>query len=151
MKENNKNLAGENGEITNEQIVQLEKQLKEEKDLVSKIQSSKEDLEKKIKELEEKYKDIESKYIEGQSNTTSTVPTPPAIPGAIPPPPPPHPAPPGVPGAIPTPLVYHHRLVFLYHQVYHHLLAYLHPQVYHHLLEYHFLLVYRVYLVLLCL
>ena len=78
LKENNKNLAGENGEITNEQIVQLEKQLKEEKDLVSKIQSSKEDLEKKIKELEEKYKDIEPKYIEGQSNTTSTVPTPPA-------------------------------------------------------------------------
>ena len=55
------------------------------------------------------------------------------------------------------PLVYNHRLgyrhhlVFLYHQVYHHRLAFLHPQVCHHLLEYHFLLVCRVYLVLLCL
>ena len=94
LKQTNKNLKGENGEITNEQIAELEKKLKTENEANSKMQTTKEELEKKIQELEQK---MPSKDKESSSETPS---------GPVPPPPPPPPPPPGipgVPGAVPPP------------------------------------------------
>ena len=94
LKQTNKNLKGENGEITNDQIAELENKLKIENEANSKMQTTKEELEKKIQELEQK---IPSKGGESSSETPS---------GPVPPPPPPPPPPPGipgVPGAVPPP------------------------------------------------
>ena len=54
LKQINKNLGGQNGEVSNDEIADLEKQLKLEKETASKMQELKEDFEKKIKELESK-------------------------------------------------------------------------------------------------
>ena len=94
LKQTNKNLKGENGEITNDQIAELEKKLKTENEVNLKMQATKEELEKKIKEIEQK---LPSKEKESSSETSS---------GPVPPPPPPPPPPPGipgVPGAVPPP------------------------------------------------
>ena len=94
LKQTNKNLKGENGEITNDQIAELEKKLKTENEVNLKMQATKEEFEKKIKEIEQK---LPSKEKESSSETSS---------GPVPPPPPPPPPPPGipgVPGAVPPP------------------------------------------------
>ena len=95
LKEIKKTLKGENGEVTNDQIAELEKQLKNEKESASQLQNTKEDLEKKIQ-------DLEQKIASGSASSGSVA----ATSGPVPPPPPPPPPPPGVPGvpgAVPPP------------------------------------------------
>jgi len=95
LKEIKKTLKGENGEVTNDQIAELEKQLKNEKESTSQLQNTKEDLEKKIQ-------DLEQKIASGSASSGSVA----ATSGPVPPPPPPPPPPPGVPGvpgAVPPP------------------------------------------------
>ena len=109
LKQKNKDLGGEGGNIKNDQITELEKKLKEEEDSHSSIAKIKEDLENKIRELEKKFSQG-GKEVSATSSTTTPSPPPPpppppgvpgvpTAPGAIPPPPPP----PGVPGGPPPP------------------------------------------------
>ena len=108
LKQKNKDLGGEGGNIKNDQITELEKKLKEEEDSHSSIAKIKEDLENKIRELEKKFSQG-GKEVSSTPSSTATPPPPPppppgvpgvpTPPGAIPPPPPP----PGIPGGPPPP------------------------------------------------
>jgi hypothetical protein len=96
-----KDLGGDGGEIKNDKIKELEKQLKEECESELAIKKIKEELENKIRELEKKIP-------QGNSvPSTPTVPPPPSEvpepPGGPVPPPPPPPPPPGGPGGPPPP------------------------------------------------
>ena len=93
MKEKYTNLEGKGGEITNDEIVALESQLKEENKTEEVLNKSKEELEKKVKELTE----LIEKDASSNPNAASTGPVPP------PPPPPPAPPVPGAPGGPPPP------------------------------------------------
>lgn len=111
LKQKNKDLGGEGGNIKNEQITQLEKQLKEEEDSYSSVVKIKEDLDKKARELETKFSQGGNGVSTASSTSTPSPPPPPppppgvpgvpTAPGAIPPPPPP--PPPGGPGGPPPP------------------------------------------------
>ena len=100
LKQKHKNLGGDGGDIKNEQIIELEKKLKEEAESHSSIEKEKEELEKKFNELMQKVPG-------GNTVPSSSTPTPPPPPPPPPPPTgiaiPPPPPPPGVPGGPPPP------------------------------------------------
>ena len=100
LQQDNKYLGGENGEVTNNQIVELETKLKLENESNSKMQLSKEELEKKIQELEQKIASLESRPKSSPSVPDAVIP--PQMPSSVPPPPgvpfpPGVPSPPGIP------------------------------------------------------
>ena len=99
MLEIKKKIGGGDTEVTNDEIKELEKKLKLEKDSTTEFQTTKEDLLKKIQELEQK---IATGSVGSGSGSGSGV----VVSGPVPPPPPPPPPPPGVPGvpgAVPPP------------------------------------------------
>ena len=109
LEQDNKYLCGENGEVTNNQIEELEMKLKIENESNSKMQLSREDLKKKIQELEQKLISMESELSSSSSvpiapstsvvSSPTGVPSPPGIP-----PPPGVPSPPGIPSPPGVPL-----------------------------------------------
>jgi len=108
LKQKNKDLGGEGGNIKNDQITELEKKLKEEEDSHSSVVKIKEDLENKVRELEKKFSPGKEASTPSSTGTPSPPPPPPPPPGVpgVPTPPgtiPPPPPPPGGPGGPPPP------------------------------------------------
>ena len=108
LKQKNKDLGGEGGNIKNDQITELEKKLKEEEDSHSSVVKIKEDLENKVRELEKKFSPGKEDSTPSSAGTLSPPPPPPPPPGVlgVPTPPgsiPPPPPPPGGPGGPPPP------------------------------------------------
>jgi len=108
LKQKNKDLGGEGGNIKNDQITELEKKLKEEEDSHSSVVKIKEDLENKVRELEKKFSPGKEASTPSSTRTPSPPPPPPPPPGVpgVPTPPgtiPPPPPPPGGPGGPPPP------------------------------------------------
>jgi hypothetical protein len=110
LKKRHKDLGGDGGDIKNEQIIELEKKLKEESEAEVAIKKRKEEFENKIRELEQKISQGGSTVPSAPSTPTPPPPPPPPPPGVpeapggpVPPPPPPPPGIPGVPGGPPPP------------------------------------------------